>query len=236
MTPHPLVRSATRRFLHTVLGRAGDLVPEPRYDSKADLEHDLAVLSRSLGVDAIDGDALPQKIGDVSHYYTETWQQYALMHSPQGAIHFGLSRDGRFDHDHFYAQPRFAASVIEKTGARDVLELGSGKGFNSIYIAKRHPDVRFTGVDLTKVHLQISTERARDLPNVRFVEGDFHKLDMIPDASIDVVFDVEAGCYSDTAEKMKNLFAGLRRVLRPGGRFVVWGYYRAHDHAARSRA
>lgn len=236
MTPSPIVRSATRRFLHTFLARAADLVPERRYDREEDLEKDLADLSRSLGVEAVDGDSLPEKLGGVPQYYTETEAQYAALHSPAGSVHFALSRDGIFDHDHFYEQPRFVESIIVRAGARDVLELGSGKGFNSIYVAQRHPEVRITGVDLTPAHVRLATERARGLGNVRFVEGDFHRLDAIPDASIDLAVDVEAGCYSDTPEKIVGLFTELRRVIKPGGRFVAWGYYRAPDHAQRSRA
>lgn len=236
MTPSPIVRTATRRFLHTVLPRASDLVPEPRYDREEDLEKDLRALSRSFGVGAVDGDSLPLKIRSVPQYYTETASQYTVMLSPDGAVHFGLSRDGTFQQDHFYEQPRFAESVIERAGARNVLELGSGKGFNSVYLARRHPEVRFTGVDLTPAHIRIATERARGLDNLRFVEGNFHRLDGIPDASVDVAFDVEAGCYSDTPEKIVALHQALRRVLKPGGRFVVWGYYRSRDHATRSRA
>jgi SAM-dependent methyltransferase len=47
------------------------------------------------------------------------------------------------------------------------------------------------------------------------------------DASFDIVFDVEAGCHSDTPEKVAALFAEVRRVLRPGGLFVQFGFFRS---------
>jgi sterol 24-C-methyltransferase len=54
-------------------------------------------------------------------------------------------------------------------------------------------------------------------------------LDALKGRSFDVVFDVEALCYSDTPEKLESFFGELRRVLRPGGVFVSFDYLRSND-------
>jgi SAM-dependent methyltransferase len=60
------------------------------------------------------------------------------------------------------------------------------------------------------------------LGHVRLYGGDFHHLPY-DDASVDVVFCIEAFCY---ATDLPRALAEVRRVLRPGGRFTLFdGYY-----------
>jgi SAM-dependent methyltransferase len=204
------------------------------FGSVADLEKDLALLARAYGVDEV----LPSTFDDrqtnrtgyfdtVQDYYAGTEAQYSGVHSPAGAVHFGLDWDGEFREEGFFGQARIVEELIRKNGAHDVLEIGSGKGFNSIELARRNETVSFMGTDLTPLHVRIATERGRELPNLRFLECDFHRLAHCPDGSLDLVFDVEAGCYSDTPDKLGVFFAELRRVLRPGGLFVQFGFFRS---------
>lgn len=231
----PSARSGTEPlggFLTGLLNTINRMIPEPRYDREADLVRDLELLCRLFDVPSID--RLSFKDGrSVERYYTDTEAQYTVVHSPAGAVHFGLDHGGVFQADGLYGQARLVESLLREHGVRDVLETGSGKGFNSIYLAGRNPDVRFRGIDWTPLHVQISTERGRDLSNLRFEQGDFCALPMA-DASFDLVFSIEASCYADTPDKLARMLASVRRVLRPGGRFVVVDFYRADDLAQRS--
>lgn len=210
-----------------------------RFDSEADLGRDLAVLRRAYRarnpeeiLTAAFDDQQKNLTGyydTVSDYYTGTGAQLGGVHSPDGAIHFGLDWDGRFRHEGFYEQARIIGELIHDRGAKEVLELGPGKGLNSVYLAERNPDVRFTGVDLTPAHVRIASERGRHCPNLRILQGDFHNLEQIPDESIDVAFEVEAGCYSDTPERVGRFLSEIGRVLRPGGTFMAFGYVRSDD-------
>jgi len=223
-----------RRLLFEAIAQTSELFHTGRFDSEEDLASDLLLCARAYGVSEIgtttfDDEATTRTgyFSRVQDYYTGTEAQFSGVHSPDGSVHFGLSWDGEFRHDGFLEQARIVEQLVQTSGARSVLELGSGKGFNSIYLAGRNPKIEFQGVDLTPVHVRIATERGASLANLKFVEGNFHRLEHCEDRSIDLVFDVEAGCYSDTPEKLEMLFSELHRVLRPGGLFVQFGYFRS---------
>jgi arsenite methyltransferase len=205
-----------------------------RSDHEEDLDSDLATLVRAYrarDIDHLVTAAFDEEqanvtgyFASVEDYYTGTAAQLSGVHSQDGAIHFGLDPDGTYRRAGFYAQPDIVEGIIKKNSCRQVLEVGPGKGFNSIHLARRNPDVSFTGIDLTPLHVQIASEGGKRLPNLRFFKGDFHRMTEFADDSFDLAFDVEAGCYSDTPEKLRMLFSELYRVLRPGGLFVSFGY------------
>jgi ubiquinone/menaquinone biosynthesis C-methylase UbiE len=66
---------------------------------------------------------------------------------------------------------------MNESAVKNVLELGCGKGFNSIYLAKRLPETELIGIDITDHHLKIAQKKSRGIENLRFIYGDFHKLD-----------------------------------------------------------
>lgn len=223
-----------RRLIFDAIVQCSKLARPGQFDSVADLERDLSLLARVYGVErmgpATFDDARANGTGyfaTVQDYYTGTEAQFSGVHSPDGAVHFGLDWDGRFRHQGFLEQARIVEELVRGSNARSVLELGSGKGINSIHLARRNEDVSFTGVDLTPLHVRIASERGKELANLRFVECDFHDLKPCADGSLDLVFDVEAGCYSDTPSKLEAFFSELRRVLRPGGLFVQFGFFRS---------
>lgn len=225
------------RLVFESIVQASKLVRVGRFDDEADLASDLELLARGYRaktreqlLDCAFDDPKSNRTGyydTVVDYYTGTDDQLGGVHSPDGAIHFGLDWDGHFRHDGFYGQARTVENVIRSANAKDVLELGPGKGLNSVFLAERNPEVRVTGIDLTPAHVAIASERGRHCRNLRILQGDFHDLSQIPDGSIDVVFEVEAGCYSDTADRVDRMFAEIARVLRPGGKFVAFGYVRS---------
>lgn len=231
-------KNPIRRLPFEAMVALSKLVKVGRFDSEADLDRDLTLLARAFGV----AEMLPSTLDDrranpkgyfatVQDYYTTTDTQLTGVHSPDGAIHFGLDWDGRFRHDGFFEQARMVEAIIRARGARDVLEVGSGKGTSLVYLATRNGAVQFSGIDLTPLHVRQASKRGEGVKNVSFVECDFHRmsLDALKGRSFDVVFDVEALCYSDTPEKLESFFGELRRVLRPGGVFVSFDYLRSND-------
>ena len=98
----------------------------------------------------------------------------------------------------------------------DVLDIASGEGYGSAFLAQTAKSVVGVELDLMSVeHAQQSY--ASTATNLSFLQGDARKLPL-PDASVDIVVSFE------TIEHFydHDLFlAEVRRVLRPGGRFVV---------------
>ena len=171
------------------------------------------------------GDCLLQdlKSNFTVDYYNQSEWGYRLIHSPEGSIHLALNFDGRFHPEGYYAQACMVAEQIEANQAKAVLEVGSGKGFNSLFLAEKYPTVQFTGIDLTPLHVKLASQKASALGNLEFKLGDFNRLDL-PDQSVDVLFGVECFCYAQNPEQvLKEVF----RVLRPGGQCIAFdGYLR----------
>jgi sterol 24-C-methyltransferase len=192
--------------------------PPPSNES---LSRRLRKLDRVFRLDALRAEALdaPQVVA----YYEQCSPAYRKHHSSEGAMHLAISEGSRFHAQGFYGQLRRIAAGWPARPPRDVLELGFGQGFNLAHLAARFPDVRFSGIDLTPAHRQLAGSRCArlGLRNVALTQGDFHDLPY-QDASFDHVFSIEAFCY---AKDLDRAFAGIARVLRPGGTLTLFDGY-----------
>ncbi|MDX6437580.1 MAG: arsenite methyltransferase [Gaiellaceae bacterium] len=153
----------------------------------------------------------------VVSYFTRSAPLYFFAHSMRGAMHMALNPDGNFHRRGYQAQSLIVERHIRRQGARRVLEIGCGRGFNLLSLARRNSDVGFVGVDLTPLHVRAARAVARRRRNLEIHEGDFHRLPYA-DESFDLVFSVEAICH---AADVYQVVEEVRRVLRAGGRFVT---------------
>ena len=125
------------------------------------------------------------------------------------------------------------AATIAGYPSAAVLEIGPGPGVMATELARRVDDLRLTGVDIDPAMVERAASRARREglgDRLSFVAGDVAALPF-PDASFDLVtssFSVHH--WPDAAAG----FAEIRRVLRPGGRAIVydlpdrWGAIERH--------
>jgi len=164
-------------------------------------------------------------LADVVEYYQQSDDAYRLFHCSDGALHLALNRNGSFDPAGYYAQAEFVERHIESAtagAAQRILEAGCGNGFNTLHLARRHPQCRFVGVDLTCQHVAAARKAADGLANVEYLQGNYEALGF-PDEAFDVAFGVETFC--QTAD-MRLALAEMHRLLRPGGRLVVVDCFR----------
>jgi SAM-dependent methyltransferase len=101
-----------------------------------------------------------------------------------------------------------------------VLDVGSGAGTDSLIAAQMvGPGGHVTGIDMTPEMLAKARAAAAEmgLDNVEFVEGEAERLPF-PDGSFDVA--VSNGVIDLIPDK-EAVFAGLHRVLVPGGRLQI---------------
>ena len=101
-----------------------------------------------------------------------------------------------------------------------VLDLGSGAGTDSLIAAQMIGDTgRVTGIDMTPKMLAKARAAASEMgvENAEFVEAEAEQLPF-PDASFDVV--ISNGVFDLIPDK-DAVFAGLFRVLAPGGRIQI---------------
>ena len=162
----------------------------------------------------------------VEPYYKQSQYGYEKVHSEDASMHVALLPEhAPYNTEGFYAQPEAVSAAITALGARRVLELGCGQAFNSRYLARKHPEVEFVGLDLMPHHVKKARERGKALTNVSFHEGSYEEIS--PDlGQFDVIFAVETLCYADHPGKVAE---GVMAHLNPGGRFLMHdGFRKAH--------
>lgn len=160
---------------------------------------------------------------NIQKYYKYSSKAYDLFHSKDGAVHMAINYDGVFNQDGYYQQ---ANEISEHVGDQfQVLELGSGKGFNSLSLAQNNSNATFKGIDISKTHLDYANKKAKNMSNLSFNYGDFQNINY-EDNSFDIVFGIEAVCYS---ENMEQLLKEVYRVLKVGGKFIIYDGFRFSD-------
>jgi SAM-dependent methyltransferase len=185
----------------------------------------LAKVDRTFGIQELL--SLPADRAAVIRYYTESEAGYALLHSRDGSVHMTLSSadtDGKPDS---LGQARSVEQQAKALEARNVVELGSGKGFNVSYVAQQMPSVNVVGMDMTALHVSIAKKKHAHLSNLTFLMGDFHACPF-PANRCDLLFEVEAVCHSQDPCRV---FAEAFSALRSGGRFVLFDGFRDANFA-----
>jgi L-threonylcarbamoyladenylate synthase len=102
-------------------------------------------------------------------------------------------------------------------GARRILELGTGTGETARRLLARHPDASLVGVDESEGMLAAAREA---LPGGRVELRVGRIQEALPDGPFDLVASALCVHHLDGPEKA-DLFARVRAVLAPGGRFVL---------------
>ncbi len=99
-----------------------------------------------------------------------------------------------------------------------VLDAACGLGYGSAILARSAPGVKVVGIDNGDFAIPYATKNfCPCLPNLSFRQGDVCDLSAYGDASVDLVVSFE------TVEHLRepaNFLKEVRRVLKPGGRFV----------------
>lgn len=150
---------------------------------------------------------------DIKFYYRINRLPYRLMHSQEGFMHFRVSQNGVFSEDDIFYQPNTISAYIPPRAR--VLELGPGQGSNLVYLASRHPNARFYGVDLVPAKLKNPPR------NLRILKRDYSDMSCFPDNAFHVIYAIETIVHGSNKEKV---FQEVFRVLKPGGVFIVYDY------------
>ncbi len=159
----------------------------------------------------------------VKKYYLSTHLAYLMLHSPDGFMHMGISYGPTFRKGDLIEPANIVDSYVCKTLQEKILELAPGNGSNSSYLAGKHKNTRFYGIDLSKAPLR----RHRKITNYKQDIGDYHDLDRYDDDSFDLAFVVEALCHTQNKEKV---LSEVYKKLRNGGYFLIFdGYQRRKD-------
>ncbi|MGA8071196.1 MAG: class I SAM-dependent methyltransferase [Halobacteriota archaeon] len=160
----------------------------------------------------------PRDKQQVVNYFLLNKLSYRLGFNWDGFIHCGISYDGKSKREDFRQQARMIERYIIDNDARNVLELAYGLGPNSAFLARSNPDVTFEALDIANKPLARYTK----IPNLHFCYSDYHDLSRFEDNSLDIIFVIEALCYS--TNKL-HVLREVKRKLKEGGVFIVFDAY-----------
>lgn len=179
----------------------------------------------------IDGGELPgvaSTVIDLRRYEEEGWWtvvregmvgQEELGYALGGQFHFrpeSYEADIRSEvPDYDRLQRELAAA--SGSDARRILELGTGTGATAAPLLARHPNAVLVGIDVSEAML--AAARAR-LPSERVDLRVGQIEERLPDGPFDLVASALCVHHLDPAQKAQ-LFERLRKVISPGGRFVL---------------
>lgn len=161
----------------------------------------------------------------VSYYAHTTFRDYQLLAAATGssAMHSRLMPSRRLPYScgHLRQVLYVIAQMGDAVRGGRVLEVGFGKGTNTIYLADLFPSASFTAIDIVDEHVQHASAWAASLglKNARFVRDDA-SMPTVP-GPFDVMFGIEAFCHVDTDDGLKGFLAFASKQLKPGGRLVV---------------
>lgn len=160
-------------------------------------------------------------IEKVKRYYKINQLAYTIFYNKLNLMHMGISHGTKLKKSDLYEQAKFISEFIKRMSEKDkikILELGSGKGGNSIYLSKKFPEINFVATDLTKENINLSKKTSRNLKNITFKCIDYHNLSKFSKNSFDIIFVIEALCHSNNKTKV---FSEVKRILKKGGLFII---------------
>ena len=155
---------------------------------------------------------------------------YTLLHSYGGSLHMALT-------DHSKAKKRAHHHQLDKIALAltkqqilypnrfKVLELGCGRGYNLFHLAKKFPNLHFTGIDITPAYVLEARRKVKSLPNVEILQMDMDQLHFDAEP-FRLIYDIESACHSHQHE---NLLQKSYQILEQKGRFMLFELYENQD-------
>jgi tRNA threonylcarbamoyl adenosine modification protein (Sua5/YciO/YrdC/YwlC family) len=180
-----------------------------------------------LVIDAGELPGAPSTVVDLRRYEeTKEWSVVRAGAVGEAALGEALGWQFHFDPSTYADMIRGDIPVFDRledelvratgTGARRILELGTGTGETARRLLARHPHAKLVGIDISQPMLAA----ARDaLPADRVSLQAAHLQDELPAGQFDLVASALCIHHLDGDEKA-DLFARVGRALAPGGRFA----------------
>lgn len=242
-------------YTNTYNNRQRNIIHEFQYDCKY-LEYIYGDLHQLLLSE-------PIQSNDIISYYTNTTlRDYQLMDyytNSTGGMHTLLKQPALCDIGTLHQ----AASILPainmcssnatstrhgggSTGITRVLELGSGKGINTQFIASNtNKNVHCIGIDLTELHTKLATSSAKqnNITNCTFYTADYTKLndieyitahtdipsELMQPNTYDVIYSIESMCYINQPEQQLSLLSHITTLLKPNGTLIIIDGYRSDN-------
>lgn len=155
----------------------------------------------------------------VAKYYRINILAYSLIYRENDFIHMALTppRSKYNRKKDVLNQVKIVENYINKS-TENILELATGRGANSYFLAKKYPKINFFGLDLPNGQIKFAHEKSKKVNNFNAIDGDFHNLKRFKNNNFDLIFIFEALCYSDNKRRV---FEEVNRILKKDGLFII---------------
>ena len=118
------------------------------------------------------------------------------------------------EEDRYFIQLYHHAAQSAKPDGKKVLEVGSGRGGGSYYVASYLNPAQMTGLDYSDNAVDLANQFFNE-NNLKYIQGDAESMPFESE-SFDAVINVESShCYGS----MESFVSEVNRVLKPGGIF-----------------
>lgn len=161
----------------------------------------------------------------ILRYYDRTESRIGYLYLLRGTKHFGWYEPGQSKWQLTQAMRRMEDELGKRLNLpadAEVLDAGCGMGDVARTMATKYR-LKVTGIDILDFNIEEARKRSAssDLgERTKFQLGDYHKLDF-PGEAFDGVYTMETLVHASDPEKVLSEF---RRVMRPGGRLVMFEY------------
>ena len=103
----------------------------------------------------------------VAEYYRINKIPYSIIYRGNDFIHLGLTPKGqKLNKEKDVLGPVKIVEDYINIDTKNVLELATGRGANSFYLANKYPGIEFTGLDLPNGQISFAQKKARVLRNL----------------------------------------------------------------------
>lgn len=113
----------------------------------------------------------------------------------------------------------------KKKQVNQVLDAGCGIGGTMIHLAKKYPNINFTGITIVTEHIEMAKDLAKENQvdvNTDFILEDFMETGFSSN-QFDAIYLIESASYSP---KKQILIREMYRILKPGGTIVIIDCFR----------
>lgn len=188
-------------------------------DEAEELSYKLQQIQKTFNVPLIKSLVVDKKY--IQQYYGKNKWAYSLFHNFSDYVHMGISRGGHYKKEDLLEPAIFVEKYIKNLKAVNVLELATGRGAISAYLAKKFNNVQFEGIDISQEQLEFARKKAKKLRNFNAQPGDYHNLQSFR-WKFDIVFIVEALCHTLNKEIV---LAEVYKILKKNGVFIIFDGY-----------